>query len=333
MIYFTNLITPKQKKNLTTYTAAVPLPDDHPYQNEHCMVLDKQKQLYYIYPSDNEPYNRHACGCVGFYTYKDEHPYEYNESGEIDVFENGSENHIWENITNTSVIIITDVVLDNPEELLENDLEHDFKEVYDVLQAVKFFDKPGKQSTTTDTLQTVITSLCENILAEDEAKHAQTVTNILHTLNSTNLDFKNPETFHCMIAFELETLLQQIADKLHEQPIVPDQYKASFVFLHYNFMESHINELIQTKTHTSCCISDKSRFILKHYLSYTISGKTEDFMHQTEHHYWVPTFGTTDQWIAYCDGIYRLYYGKTSEYLTPYKELLDAPTDESMYRA
>ena len=43
---------------------------------------------------------------------------------------------------------------------------------------------------------------------------------------------------------------------------------------------------------------------------------------EKEHHYWIPNFGTNEQWMNYCDSLYQLFYGNTDSYFEAYLVLL-----------
>ena len=73
---------------------------------------------------------------------------------------------------------------------------------------------------------------------------------------------------------------------------------------------------------SSCC-ADKSRYILKMYLNYSIDGTIPEFNPNVEH-YWIPKFGDNEMWISYCDSLYGLYYGKTESYFKAYNALLQS---------
>lgn len=133
MIYFTSYLEESEKNKLITHTPAVPLPNNRLYEQDHCLILTSYNNLYYIYPSKNEPYNQNACGCIGSYKYNSSG--QKTEEGEIDIFEHAKEN-IWEHITFAPKIIITDVILNNPENLLANNLQSDYPEVYNALKAL-----------------------------------------------------------------------------------------------------------------------------------------------------------------------------------------------------
>lgn len=90
----------------------------------------------------------------------------------------------------------------------------------------------------------------------------------------------------------------------------------------YDFLEHNIRELCVLREGSGCC-ADKSRYILKMYLGYSLAGETPEFNPDIEH-YWMPKFGTNQEWINLCDGLYHLYYGRVDQYVKSYHALIQA---------
>lgn len=59
------------------------------------------------------------------------------------------------------------------------------------------------------------------------------------------------------------------------------------------------------------------------YLTYSLTQKIPEFNPDTEN-YWTPNFGTYQEWISLCDGLYNLYYGETEQYFKSYNVLIQA---------
>lgn len=162
-----------------------------------------------------------------------------------------------------------------------------------------------------------------NSMITNERKEAQKlVEGALEKLKQSEIDVSNPEYFHIYLIHKLNKGIKAIADTIHDTPLkeVGDTYKPNFIYLHYDFLEHNIRELCILRE-GSCCCADKSRSILEIYLEYSLTNKIPEFDANKEN-YWIPKFGTYQEWINLCDGLYELYYGKTETYLRAYQTLI-----------
>lgn len=173
-------------------------------------------------------------------------------------------------------------------------------------------------------IQDVISSLAKGIEAENEEINRDAVISILKSLSDSPYDFTNPDIFNTMFMFPLEQLLELVAKNLHEEkdPVVKDEYKPQFIFIHYSFLKYNIEKLIEKKRKTSSCVADVSRTILSMYLKYSLTGVIPET--NLEEHYWLPKFGTNEEWIVFCDSLCQLYYGNNEDYLKAYMVLLNS---------
>ena len=142
----------------------------------------------------------------------------------------------------------------------------------------------------------------------------------IKSINKSNIKFDNPENFNSFINHKLKRAVELIADNLHEPSVCKDKYKPNFIYANYTFLERHIRELCILREGSSCC-ADKSRYILKMFLKYSINGEIPNFNPNLEKYY-IPNFGDNKMWIEYCDSLYALYYGNTENYFKTYNNLL-----------
>ena len=173
-------------------------------------------------------------------------------------------------------------------------------------------------------IQKVIVGLANSLKQENDIKNKETVKEIIKIMDETNYNFSDPDTFNCMFAFPLEQLLESIVINLHKEISieVKDKHKPEFIFIHYSYLKSNIEKLIEKKMNDMSCVADRSRHILKMYLEYSLTGIIPKDCF--EEHFWLPKFGNNKQWIDFCDGLYLLYYGKNEQYLESYNELIHA---------
>lgn len=172
-------------------------------------------------------------------------------------------------------------------------------------------------------LQATLDALMDAVTKENEEKYGAIVTNMLKAINDSPYDFEKPDIFNTMIAFPLEEIMDNVVKNLHKQQNeeVEDKFKPQFIFLHYQFLSSNIEKFIEKRMESSSCVVDKSRYILKMYLDYSLTGEIPET--DLEEHYWIPRFGTNEDWMAFCDGLYKLFYGNNDLYLTSYEKLLN----------
>lgn len=169
-----------------------------------------------------------------------------------------------------------------------------------------------------------IASALEKIFNTLTAKSDEEVISLLgeamQSINESKIKLDNPDNFNVFINHKLNKAVKLIANNLHEPSVCRDRNKPNFIYANYSFLESNIRELCILREGSSCC-ADKSRYILKMFLQYSIDGKIPDFDPNLEK-YWIPNFGDNKMWIEYCDSLNALYYGKTEDYFKAYNALL-----------
>lgn len=168
------------------------------------------------------------------------------------------------------------------------------------------------------TMAHVIKNLVEN-QSEPCRKEAD---DILEMMENLPYDFRNPDIFNTMFMFPIEQVFDAIAKGLcgSKSPEVKDSFKPQFVFIQYGFLSANISKLVATRMNSSACSSDVSRTILSMYLRYALTGEIPETDY--EEHYWLPKFGENKEWMEFCDGLYKLYYGNPELYLKAYGKLI-----------
>lgn len=143
--------------------------------------------------------------------------------------------------------------------------------------------------------------------------------NIIHE-NKSKLSLDDPERFNSLINYKINRAIKLITETLHNPSISRDKNKPNFIYANYGFLERNIRELCVLREGSSCC-ADKSRYILKMFLKYSIDGEIPSFDPNLKGYY-IPNFGDNKMWIDYCDSLYSLYYGETESYFKAYNDLL-----------
>ena len=172
-------------------------------------------------------------------------------------------------------------------------------------------------------MEEVLTSFCDAIESEDKKRYGALANEVYDRLNKQfegeKKNINNPEYFDLFINYRLKKILNLVLDKINEGSKVEN--KTKFIYLQYDFLKINIKQLIVDREGFSCSM-DKTRTIIKMYLNYTITADIPEFTGEEK---WdEPKFGTYEEWIKYCDSLYGLYYGHTTEYLKALETLLKA---------
>lgn len=165
-----------------------------------------------------------------------------------------------------------------------------------------------------------ITGLFNALNAKSEEEAMGLFGGAINNAKESKIDISNLENFECFINHKLRKGIKLLANALHEPSVCKDKNKPNFIYANYSFLENHIRNLCDFREGSTCC-ADKSRYILKMYLRYSITGQVPVFNPEVEK-YWIPNFGDNQMWITYCDSLCRLYYGYTEEYFKAYNSLI-----------
>lgn len=178
-------------------------------------------------------------------------------------------------------------------------------------------------------LKNCIGGLMEAVITENHHQAQKLVGDALTAIKSSPYKLHQPEKFNLFVGSKLSDILEVITKELHKETVCKDTYKPHFIYEQYSYLEQNIEKLCVKKESHSCS-ADKSRYILQMYLNYALTGEIpEDSLKKGE--YWKPRFGTLEQWMNYCDGLYRLYFGNPDEYLFAYKRLLECAIEKFEY--
>lgn len=165
-------------------------------------------------------------------------------------------------------------------------------------------------------LNETIGIIANSFTAKTEEEANKRVKESVKYLENSEFTIKNAEQFNYMVSYKVENCMKQVARYLYKGK----SNKADFLYVHYSFMEHNIRELCSLREGSSCC-ADKSRYILKMFLEYSLNGVVPEFNPEIEE-YWIPNFGDNEMWINFCESLIRLYYGNTEEYLESYQALV-----------
>lgn len=129
----------------------------------------------------------------------------------------------------------------------------------------------------------------------------------------------NPEDFWFLLAYPMQNLLDGAVAS-----VTKNQY-AAFLFKHYDFVESHLSKLFETKE-GSPCSADKSRAVICGLAQHFLSGKEIEFNYSGEYTYHLPKLILTThaEIIAFFEALVSLHHGNPKKYLTQIQLILEA---------
>ena len=187
----------------------------------------------------------------------------------------------------------------------------------------------GKSSTKHEpefeqTLSTVLNALSEKFQQESYEKYSEFVLNVIKDHNYLNL--KDPEEFSLLLATTFNDMVNVLAETvLSDFKVNPEQkHKLKFVFVHYDFIERHLRSVI-SEYEGSCCETDKTRWLIRTYVQYLLTGQLPKV---EERKYWHPRVIRISDWITWMDSIYDLYYGKIERYISAKDNIIENYRDE-----
>lgn len=138
--------------------------------------------------------------------------------------------------------------------------------------------------------------------------------------------FESPSDFQYSLKRQLDKPIKQALKDTKET----DSSEYAEIFMNHQFYENHIEKLCSKFEGDFAC-ADKSSVILSGYLFYLRTGEKPTWNPDEEIErnnrkikcYWLPRFGTQDQWYALLNGLYVFRYGSSEKYFYAYQSLLE----------
>ncbi|MDH2636862.1 hypothetical protein QDS01_18285 [Acinetobacter nosocomialis] len=140
--------------------------------------------------------------------------------------------------------------------------------------------------------------------------------------------FKTPSDFNFHVLHKIEDAIEEAV-----KTVKSGNYEYINIFTDFQFYENHIEKLCTHFEGGACC-ADKSSVIVQRYLNFLATGDKgkwevgkEVFIEKIKENvrcYWLPNFGTQDQWFDLMHGLFCFRYGNPENYLKAYQALLVA---------
>lgn len=140
--------------------------------------------------------------------------------------------------------------------------------------------------------------------------------------------FESPTSFKFNFLYKMNNAIEEAVKRVKG---VKEEY--TDIFLDFQFYEDHIEKLCTFFEGSSCC-ADKSKVIVERYLNYLRTGDKgkweageEVYIERLKENiscYWLPKFGTQDDWFNLLNALWYFKYGNPEKYLRAYKTLIEA---------
>lgn len=189
-----------------------------------------------------------------------------------------------------------------------------------------------KKEITKENLEGFLTAFSDAIEKEEFDKHHATANEIISKHGKKSL--LDPEYFNLFIQNHHQSLDEVIASILLKEkyPNLESEKlsKMKDAFLHYSFMEEHLSNYF-SEHEGFACSADKSHTVLQNYFKYIETGKIPVFIKE-EKSYWMPQFGSGEQWMKLTDSLLMVAHGNINDYLKDYQEMMDIVENERNLR-
>lgn len=173
-----------------------------------------------------------------------------------------------------------------------------------------------KEHVTEEGLKNVMDSLLNGFMREAGQEHAETVKDIVEEYGDRLM---NPEHFSLYVTYKND-MMERVLMKtvLAKQQLDRERtytsaqlYALSNVYTDYKFYESQIRSIIEDYEGHACC-ADKSRYLMKAYMDYIITGQLPDFGERSD--YRIPTLGSPKAWMNVLERCGHLQSGQFDHY-------------------
>ncbi|MDF2880231.1 MAG: hypothetical protein K0R54_788 [Clostridiaceae bacterium] len=173
-----------------------------------------------------------------------------------------------------------------------------------------------------ENIEEALKGMFQSLLESENRKVNKNYGEMINKLINSGYDIEELDTFNVMVSYQIEQILEMVVANLCKNiDAGNNEYKLKFIYLKYSYLSNNIEKLISLRE-GGCCCSDKTRHILEEYKEYLVTGNIPEV--NNERHFWIPNFGTYNNWFELLDSLIALYYGSPTNYIYAYKNLLES---------
>jgi hypothetical protein len=168
-----------------------------------------------------------------------------------------------------------------------------------------------------ESIKSVLTGLLSGIDAQNEKAYLEVSELDAFKLARAKVEEGNPEEFYFVLSYPLGEAVDGLISS-----VLPNNDRAHFIFKHYDFVESHIEKVIE-RFEGSPCSADKTSAVISRLLRFYIKGDEITFDPSAEYTFHHPKQILTnhEEIVDFFEAIHRLYYGDGDRYLKAFAKL------------
>lgn len=171
-------------------------------------------------------------------------------------------------------------------------------------------------------IKEVVRILDTALRQESQESNTDWVTKVINDYR--HLDLNDPEHFGLLLSGIHGDREDDLADHVLRGVDIDDvgREKLSFVYRKYEFIERHVEALIE-RHDGWVIVTDKTRYLIAQYIGYIKTGELPD---DSQQDYYSKRIPRVNDWLLWIDTMYDMYNGESNGYVER-KQVL-----EDMYR-
>lgn len=162
-----------------------------------------------------------------------------------------------------------------------------------------------------DSIRSVVTGLLASVDAGNDSAYRELAELDTFKLARAKVEAWNPEEFYFVLSYPIGEVVDGLLNA-----VLPNNDRAHFIFKHYDFVESHVERVIE-RFEGSACSADKTGAVISRLLRFYIKGDPIIFDPSEKYTYHHPNqiFTTHEEVVGFFEAIHRLYHGDSDKFL------------------
>lgn len=162
-----------------------------------------------------------------------------------------------------------------------------------------------------------IRNAIELLLSSQEAENKQKYAAIVAAIKDKYKGIKDIESFHALVSYQAEQAINQVMYEIFPES-ANRSVREAYQFWEdiYRFVGNLVESIRRDQGNQwpSLCCMDVGRFVANSFVRYCETNALPVF-ERTAETYWVPEFGTAEEWMEFCKSIIFLRYHRPERYL------------------